>query len=154
MSLHPQESPAIDAQIREGLKELKAGNTLAALAHFEKVQGAGDDPVRSSCLGFCIAKERGQIRKGAGFCRAALAADPDNPLHALNLGRIFLLAGDKPAAVAAFREGMRRVADPALAAELEKLGTRRPLVFPALRRQHPLNRFAGFALAKLGLRKA
>lgn len=147
--------PDAGGEIRLGLEALHEGRMLAALAHFEKAScDAADDPVCSSCLGYCVAKERGQRKRGIELCRAALARDPDNPLHALNLARIHLLDGDKPAAIAVLREGMRRAPAPELAMELETLGLRKPPVFPFLKRSNPLNRYLGAALNLLGLRRA
>lgn len=146
--------PDAGGEIRLGLEALREGRTLAALACFEKASsGAAEDPVRASCLGYCIAKERGQRKRGIELCRAALERDPGNPIHTLNLARIHLLGRDKPAAIAVLREGMRRSPSPELVAELELLGLRRPPILPFLKRSNPLNRYLGTVLSLLGLRR-
>ena len=48
-----------------------------------------------SYLGYCIARERGQVREAVRLCQSALNAEPNNPAHYLNLGRVYLLAKDK-----------------------------------------------------------
>jgi predicted Zn-dependent protease len=142
-----------DPEIQRGLAALRENDTLAALPIFEKACRTTDDPVCSSCLGYCIARERGQLKRGAELCRSAIARDPATPLHRLNLARVLLLAGAKPEAIAVLRDGMHTRQSPELAAELERLGTRLPPVFGSLSRGNFLNLVAGILLTRLGLRR-
>jgi len=135
-----------------GLKALQEENSLAALPFFEKAAGADPTPLCMSYLGFCIAKERGQVQKGIQLCREALEKEPENPLHYLNLGRIFLTAKNKQEAIRTLREGLGCGLNQEITDLLNAIGTRKPPVIPALGRDHPVNKYLGKLLGKLGLR--
>jgi Tfp pilus assembly protein PilF len=62
----------------------------------------------------------------------------------LNLGRVYIVMGNKKKAHMAFRKGMALDRDNrSLRMELERMGYRKPPVFPFLDRQHPINKVAG-----------
>ena len=111
-----------------------------------------DTPEWYSYLGYCIARQRGQHRKGLELCQESLALEPDNPAHYLNLGRVYLAKGDKAEALRYWREGMVKGGSPELTQQLERLGTRNRPAIPVLARQNPLNRYLGILLSRLGLR--
>jgi tetratricopeptide (TPR) repeat protein len=140
--------------IAKGVKAADNGNWVAALSCFEKVVQTGGSPVGSSYLAVCIARERGQFNKAEMLCKEALDKEPDNQVHYLNLGRIFLLQGKKIEAIQTFREGLRhggveyRIID-----ELNRLGTRKGPVISFLKRDNPINKYLGILLTKLRLRK-
>jgi predicted Zn-dependent protease len=125
--------------------ELSEDNTVAALASLEKGLKLKNEPRWYSHLGYCIAKERGQARQGMALCHASLEHEPENPVHYLHLGRIHLLSGNKEEALRAFR-------DDRIMQKLIELGMRKPLLFPSLTRRHPLNRYIGLLLTRLGIR--
>lgn len=135
-----------------GLRNLSQGDTLGALSLFEKAVQKEDKPVYGSYLALCIAKERGQFQLAVTLCEKAKAREPQNPVHHLNLGRIYLAAGKKAHAIRSFREGLGRANDPQIIEELNRLGTRKPPVIPFLKRSNPVNKFLGRTLTKLGLR--
>jgi tetratricopeptide (TPR) repeat protein len=146
------------------------GDTLHGLVALECSPELRAHPVVNSYLAYCIAKERGEIREALRLCQAALDAEPRNPAHYLNLGRIFLQTGDKARAIATFWKGISNApgVEPGVHAEaslrgharehalileqLRRLGIRKRVAFPSLGRQHPLNRIAGKVLARLGVR--
>lgn len=131
---------------------LAAEDTQAALAFIEKALRLQDTPEWYSYLGYCVARQRGQHRKGLELCQASLALEPENPMHFLNLGRVHLIKGDKSEALRTWREGMAKGGCPELLQQLERLGTRSRSVIPALHRNNPLNRYLGILLRRLGLR--
>jgi tetratricopeptide (TPR) repeat protein len=131
---------------------LAAEDTQAALAFIEKALRLRDTPEWYSYLGYCIARQRGQHRKGLELCQASLAVEPDNPMHFLNLGRVHLNKGDKIKALQIWREGMAKGGCPELLQQLERLGTRSRPIIPVLHRNNPLNRYLGILLNRLGLR--
>jgi len=141
-----------EMEFAQGLAALAAEDTLTALVHLERALKLHDHPGWYSCLGYCIARERGQQRKGVELCLRALEAEPEQPGHFFNLGRVYLLGGDKMAALRVLREGMATGGNPELQRLLESLGSRTPPVFPMLARTHPLNRYLGLLLSRLGLR--
>jgi tetratricopeptide (TPR) repeat protein len=146
------------------------GDTLHGLIALECSPELRSVPAAESYLGYCMARERGQIREAVRMCQAALNAEPNNPAHYLNLGRVFLLAQDKAKAIAAFWKGISKAPGVEqgvlveraqrghsrehglILDELRRLGIRKKAPFASLHRAHPLNRVAGRLLATLGLR--
>ena len=90
----------------KGIQALTAGTILSALSCFEKALAIEDDPLISSFFAFCIAKERGEMRKAISLCNAAIEKDPENSFHYLNLGKIYLLKKDNKEAINSFRQGL------------------------------------------------
>ena len=78
-----------------GMQALTEGNIIAALSFFEKALAKGDDPLISSFFAFCIAKERGEIKKAISLCTDAIKEEPENSFHYLNLGKIYLIRKDR-----------------------------------------------------------
>lgn len=135
-----------------GRAACERGNTLHALSLFEKASGMEDNPALFSWLGYCLARERGQVKRGISLCEEGLRRDPRDAGSYLNLGRIHLVAGRKAEAIAAFRSGLQVARSPALVRELERLGSRSEPPFRFVPRSHALNRVVGLVLARLGLR--
>jgi len=150
MKLHPQVEAAVEFE--RAREALDAGETLAALAHLEKSLSLHDNPSLKSYLGYCIAKERGHVKKGIELCRESILIEPEAPVHHLNLGKIHLLSGDKTEALRVLREGRAKGEHDEIMRLLTQIGTRKPPVFPSLSRDNPLNRYLGMLLSRLGLR--
>lgn len=138
--------------IDKGIKELTEGNTLTALSCFERAAQLEETPLILSCLAFCIAKERGQIKKAIAMCQDAISTEPENSSHYLNLGKIYLIEKKKEEAVNVFRKGLHYEENEQIVDELNKLGTRRPPVLPFLKRSNFLNKCLGILLNRLGIR--
>lgn len=140
----------------KGLSILKEGNTLSAMACFEKAHETLKTPEVRSYLAFCISVERGQIGEAVRMCEESLVRDPDNPSHYLNLGRIYLHANRREDAVEALRAGAGKSSSSVEGTEirllLENLATRKRPLLPFLPRSHFLNRYPGFLLHLLRLR--
>jgi tetratricopeptide (TPR) repeat protein len=141
-----------EKEFSRGLKALQEDNSLAALVCFEKANTLGDRPVYFSFLGFCAAKERGQVQKGILLCSAAIEREPENGVHYLNLGRIYLVAGNKQEAIRIFRKGLAYGPNQEIVWLLESIGTRKPPIIRSLSRDNLINKFLGKLLGKLGLR--
>ncbi len=137
---------------KKGLQLLGEPNLLGALACFEKAHIQEKSPLIQSYLGFCIATERGQIAEALILCRAAIEADPHNPEHYLNLGRVYLKAKKKDEAIAELRRGMSFGDNQDIKALLEGLGLRKKPAFSFLARNNILNKYVGFILCRLRLR--
>jgi tetratricopeptide (TPR) repeat protein len=136
---------------QEGLNALSNNEPLKALSFFEKAYNIKAYPVIKSYLAFSIARERGQVSKAIALCEEAISEERENALHYLNLGRVYLVMGDRTKAVQAFRAGLKRERHPEIIAELERIGVRRLLVIPFLKRKNPLNKYLGIMLTRLGL---
>lgn len=141
-----------EREFNQALAALAAEDTLTALSHLERALKLEDRAGWYSYLGYCIARERGQQRRGLEFCLNSLAAEPDNPEHFLNLGRVHLLAGDRVEALRLLREGINKGDSPGIVQLLESLGRRRQPVLPALSRTNPVNKYLGIILGRFGLR--
>lgn len=138
--------------IENGIAFLRANNRLAALSCFEKAYRRGKSPELLSYLSYCIAVERGQINDAVKLCTDALSQEPDNSLHYLNLGRIYLHAGKKNEALSTLRQGLSFGENQTIRSILEKIGTREKPVFPFLPRSNCLNKYIGLMLHRLKLR--
>ena len=136
----------------KGITAIEKGNWLAALVCFEKLVQMENMPVYSSYFAACIARERGQSGQATLLCRDAMEREPGNPVHYLNLGRIFLFQGRKSEAMEIFREGLKLNPEPRIINELQKLGARKQPVVPFLHRNNPLNKVLGITLKILKLR--
>lgn len=136
----------------KGVEGLAQGDTLLALGFFEKVRQMENSPVADSYYAFCIAKERGQVSKAISLCRESIKREPENSLHYLNLGRIYLLEHNKTEAIRILREGLNFEKNQQIVEELNKLDIRKPPVIGFLKRSNPINKYFGIILKKLRLR--
>ncbi|MDP2156450.1 MAG: tetratricopeptide repeat protein [Nitrospirota bacterium] len=138
--------------LARGTAFLRVGNPLGALACFEKAYSIEKTPSIKSCLGLCIATERGLISEAVRLCQEAMEQEPQNPLHYLNLGKVYLKAGRKSACLDVLRKGLSFGEDPEICELLERIGMRKQPAFSFLPRRHFLNRFAGLIMSRLRLR--
>ncbi len=138
--------------VKKGITAADRGNTLDALLHFENAARLGSTPTLNAYLGYCMARERQQFKEAIGLCHQALAMEPEQAIHYLNLGRVFLVAGKKQLAIETFRQGLKRERHHLILEELKALGIRRRPVVPALSRSHPVNRYLGRAFSRLRMR--
>jgi tetratricopeptide (TPR) repeat protein len=150
--MDPQSAAMAHKEFEQAQLELDRGNVLAALGCLERALTIWDDPLWHSRLGFCIAKERGQLTQGLELCSAAIARDPRNPVHYLYLGKIHLLAGNVYEALQALRKGMTLGDLPEIEKTLAAIGTRKPPVIASLSRDNLLNKYLGIILTRLGRR--
>jgi tetratricopeptide (TPR) repeat protein len=151
--MNPETAAIAQKEFDQAQLELDRNNILAALASLERALSIWDDPLWHSRLGFCIAKERGQLTQAFELCRSAIEYDPDNPIHYLYLGKVYQIAGNTYEALQTFRKGMTHGCNPELKRLLDAIGTRKPPVIPFLSRNNLLNKFLGIILGRLGLRK-
>lgn len=150
--MDPQSGAIAEKDFQRALQELGVGNVLAALACLEKALNVWDDPRWYACLGYCIAKERGQVTKGLELCRTAIDHEPNNPGNYLFLARVHLIAGRKEEALSALRQGMAQGGNPEIERMLDGIGTRKPPPIGFLSRDSALNKYLGLILSRLGLR--
>lgn len=135
-----------------GRDALAAGEIPSALALLERALKLNDNRSWYSYLGFCVAKERGQVKKGIELCSLSLELEPENADHYLYLAKIHLLSGNKQETLRVLREGMARGENKGLIALLDFIGTRKPPVVAFLPRSNPVNRLLGLLLERMRLR--
>jgi tetratricopeptide (TPR) repeat protein len=138
--------------IEQGREALRRGDTLSALAVFEKAARGEENLSARSYLAYCIAKERGLTTKGISWCEENLGKEPENAVHFLNLGRIYLLMKNREAAIRSFREGLKYGSNDEITDELQRLGVRSAPVLSFLNRSNPLNKYLGILLKLLRLK--
>lgn len=147
-----QEKTSADVLFKQGLCLLDKSNILGALACFEKAYREKKTPSIQSFLAYCIAMERGQITEALNLCRTAIDAEPQNPEHYLNLGRVYLKAKRKDDAIAELRRGLSFGDNSDIRILLERIGQRKKPVLNFLPRNSFLNKYAGLILRRLRLR--
>jgi tetratricopeptide (TPR) repeat protein len=137
---------------RKGIEAAERNDFIEAFYYLNNALQLADGPLVSSYLGYCQAKVRGQVKQGVARCLSAIQKDPGNPVHYLNLGRIYLTADKKGPAIRALRKGLKAGCDSRIVETLKTLGVRKEPVFVSLPRENPINKVAGILLARLGIR--
>lgn len=136
-----------------GTEALTWGNTPNALVQFSKLVAMERRPIYCSNLAYCVAKEKRDFKLAIALSNEAIKKEPKNSTHFLNLGRVYLLAGQKKDAIRFLRMGLRYERNREIVAELEMLGARRPPPIPFLKRENPTNKYLGIILEKMGMRR-
>ncbi|MGA2192611.1 MAG: hypothetical protein ABSG42_04435 [Nitrospirota bacterium] len=139
---------------KAGLFLLKRDRVKEALAAFRKALALKEkNPMYMSYTGLCMAVAEGKTREAVLLCEQAVQREFFHAELYLNLGRVYYIAGNRRKAHAAFRKGMTLDKESRnLRAELERMGIRKPPVFPFLDRRHPINKLTGKVLHRLHLR--
>ena len=154
----PEKSKAEYAdEIRKNLKIRKKQAALEVSR--DALKSFPSDPFFLSYCGFLIAEAENNPKTGIVLCEEAInelkgTLSEDmiffRPLFYRHLGKAYLKAGKKPAALQAFQDGL--VFDPKnrdLLAEVKRLGSRKGPVLSFLERSHPVNIFLGKLRHKL-----
>ena len=136
----------------KGLDALDHDHLYLARVCFEQSVEEDRTPLNCSYLAFSLAVTKGEFTQALALAEEAVARDPGNPVHYLNLGRVQIMSGAKDKGIATLRSGMRLGADTSIQSELEKLGIRKPPVFTTLPREHALNKYLGLFFTRIGLR--
>ena len=139
---------------KAGLFLLKRDKVKEALTAFKRAFMIKDkEPRYMSYLGLCLAIAEGKSREAVTLCEKATQMEFFRAELFLNLGRVYLISGNLKKAHMAFRKGLALDRENRnLRTELEKMGIRKPPVFPFLERKHPINKLAGKVLYRLRLR--
>lgn len=147
-----QLAEAAEREYQRARRALDSGNVMAALLLLESALRHQDNPQWHAMLGYCIAKERGQVARGLELCRSALEQYPDNAEYYYFYGRLLLMADQKAEAVQALRQGFACSENVSILKLLQELGTRKAPPISWLHRNNPLNKYLGLLLARIGLR--
>lgn len=142
----------VEEIFEKGVLALENGHIYLALACFEEAASLDRSPLHCSYLAFCLAKVRSQFAEAVALCREAVKKDPGNAVHYLHLGRVYVMAEQKKRALMVLRRGLRCENREMILHELAMIGDRKKPVLPKLDRGHPLNRYLGIILGRLGLR--
>jgi predicted Zn-dependent protease len=132
-------------QFERGKRAMADDRLLEALTAFESAYRA--EPTNAeyqSYYALMHALERGRTREALALARDAAERAPQLAVSHLNLAKVLVAGKDKAGAVEALKRGLtHHPNNEALLAETKKLGVRKPPVFKNLRRDHPLNKYAG-----------
>jgi tetratricopeptide (TPR) repeat protein len=142
----------------KGQEAARRGAFLEALAYFEasvylaRRHEESAVPMKYlSYYGWCLAMSSDRLQEAMSVCEAAARAEFYDPEIRLNLGRVYLRAGDRGLAFGTFVSGLRLSPDhPHLKTEIRRLGIRRRPVVQFLARSHPVNRILGLWRGGLG----
>jgi dihydrofolate reductase len=137
---------------RKGMEALQRKLYYLARSCFEQALTHCDDAELSSHLAFCMAKSGADRQKALELAEKAHLDQPENLSILLNLGRVQIMAGSKEQGLTTLRNGVHLGGGKDFFAELGKWGTRTPPPIPSLPRTHPLNKYLGMMMYRLGLR--
>ena len=129
-----------------GRQALDKDDFETALAHFAAALALKDNPCWYSYVGLCISRGCGEFWLGAELCLKSLAVEPENTTHHLNLGKVYLAAGNKMKALHTLRDGLAKGGNENILQVLAEMGVRNTPVFKSLPRSNPLNKFLGILL--------
>lgn len=142
------ESQALFNQAIEYMNRNRYKRAIALLK--EALHIAPDNPYYLSYLGLSAAYVGEDYDAAITLCRRALSLCPGDASIHVNLGKAYKLKGDVQSAYSTFLDAWRRNKEhPAPAAELSRLGIRRPPVLTFLDRSHALNKHLGILRSKL-----
>lgn len=114
----------------------------------------GGDPRYMSYYGYMLAKVGGRLKEGLVLCERAAAREFYRPELYYNLAQVYMLIGNRRKAYETLRKGMSLdKSNKDIVRELEKMGIRKPPVFPFLDRKSAINKMAGKVLYRLRLRR-
>ncbi len=103
-----------------------------------------------SYYGLCVALELEDHRSAIKLCERAVKIDRGSPVARVNLGKVYRMEGKTAAAYDQFLGAWKADrSHPAPAAELSRMGIRRPAVLPFLARAHWLNVHLGRLRARV-----
>lgn len=140
----------IERVIESGLEMARDGRYEEALNVFEEDLCFTQHPTATSYYAVSLANVEGNYDKAISLCLMAAEKEFYNPEIYLNLGRVFLLNGQKSVAVRAFRKGLKYDnSNMGLLVEMKRLGMRKKPVLTFLPRQNLFNRYLGKLTARM-----
>jgi tetratricopeptide (TPR) repeat protein len=151
----PPERPDSTAEshvlFNTALGQIQASNYRDALVHLMgALRIAPGNAQYLSYFGLCVAYVDQDFERAVDVCMRALKEARKDPMLFINLGRVYRLRGDNRAAYKQFQRAWRLDRrHPATAAELTRMGIRRPPFIRFISRHHWLNRHLGWLRAEL-----
>jgi tetratricopeptide (TPR) repeat protein len=139
----------VNRNVDRGIDLAKEGLYTEALKIFDENLGFTQNPVAMSYYAVSLATAEGYYDKAISLCLMAAEKEFYNPEIYLNLGRIFLLNGQKSVAFKAFRKGLRfDNSHTGIIGEVRRLGIRRRPVLSFLSRGNTVNRLLGMLIVR------
>jgi Flp pilus assembly protein TadD len=139
---------------KAGLVMLRNDNVQEAVLAFEHaLRLAPDEPFTLSYLGLSMAMIRRRVHEAMAFCERAVQTEQYHPELYCNLGRVYLMSGNRQKARQAFHRGLEL--DPKndeIHEQLRRMGIRKPPPLSFLPRDNQINVVLGKTLRRLRLR--
>ncbi len=138
-------------QFIAGKNFLREDNLDRALRAFEKAfKEDRENPAYMSYYGLCKAVRGGEIGLGLELCTKAIKKEFFKAELYLNLGRVYMAAGNKKGAIKVFLKGLKfEPQNEEINRRLVELGFRNKPVIQSLDRSNPLNKFLGILFRRL-----
>ncbi|MBI5695109.1 MAG: tetratricopeptide repeat protein [Nitrospirae bacterium] len=148
----PEQDP--EEFYKAGVFLLKRNRAKEALVAFKQaLELRPTDPRFKSYFGLALAVSENRVKEALRICESTVEKEFFRSELYLNLGRVYLMAGNRRKAHQAFRKGLALDRDSnELKFELDRMGVRKQPVLPFLDRRHALNKLAGKLLHRLRLR--
>ncbi|HUK57379.1 MAG TPA: tetratricopeptide repeat protein [Nitrospiria bacterium] len=135
---------------------LKEGNYTEALVYFRRLLAAYEEDASStvppellSYFGLALAFGENRTKEAVTYCTTAIKKEFYRPEFFVNLARVYLCANRRSSAVDVLYKGLKiDNQDPAILAELRRLGVRRKPIFGFLTRSHMLNKYLGMMTSR------
>lgn len=136
---------------KRGLELMTRNHLRDAMTHFEAaLQISPDNALYLSHCGLCVALYNEDFDLAMKLCKRAIRLDPRDTTIRVNLGKVHRLRGDNARAHETFLRAWKdNRSHPLPAAELTRMGVRRPPVLPFLSRSNWLNIRLGRLRARL-----
>jgi len=134
-----------NALFNRAIEMLNRNKASAARKHLEQaLQICPQHPAYLSMYGLCVAIDAEDFDSARRICEKAVKMSPSDPINRVNLGKVFRLQGDNGSAYEEFLAAWQLdKLHPAPAAELTRMGIRRPPVLRFLPRSHWANIYLG-----------
>lgn len=140
------DAPAeIFAVFKEGVELLKNQYPEKALPKLQRAfESDSNNPYFMSFLGLCFARARRKWTQASDLCEMAVKLNPKEIQFRLNLGEVYVLAGQRGRALTALDHAMKLFDNDArLKQARSRVEKRRAPVLPFFGREHFLNRELG-----------
>jgi len=146
--------PGADVQElrQKGCEAIQRKLYFLARRCFEQALALEDNAETASNLALCMVKSGGDRKAALQLAEKALEGEPEDPRIYLNVGRVQIMSGAKERGLTTLRKGVQLGGGQELLVELERCGNRTPPPIRSLPRSHPLNRYLGLMLHRMGLR--
>jgi tetratricopeptide (TPR) repeat protein len=127
-----------------GINLARTGEYKEALKIFEEDLRFTENPTAMSYYALCLVDVERKYEQAISLCLMAVEREFYNPDIYLNLGRVYMMNGQKAVAIRAFRKGLR-IDDthPELMEEIQEMGVRRRPPLSFLSRRNVANKLLG-----------
>jgi tetratricopeptide (TPR) repeat protein len=138
----------------DGLSLLKQNKTREAMFAFKQAVNVRPNvPRYISYYGLSWAMDSKKSDEALRFCQKALENDLLRPELYCNLGKVYILRGDRKSAIKTLQQGLSvDNQNKEILNFLKEIGIRKTPIIPFLSRDNPINKYLGKAFKKLGLR--